>query len=347
MLSEIADGKRSMEALLSDITQVRFQLHPDGGEMELVERRELQVKHAKYIQTAWEALAGLDTNVKLKHLHSRICTATSLISLVNMWSWFDTQCSQPAKLLAALEMPHLLVGNADQVLPNDWIHPLVCKVRLQLMISTQTSMILMPEDYFPSLDAPPYCGKKRRRLGDHTIEETLAHVESAVLLWLKFPAQTRVLREASQGIAAFISKVHSIFKNYDFLYLQSIQVGIMKLRSTLLKEKTYLSNIPWQDLSTELIDHPLADDQSQEVSVLQILVEHLQGIEGCPTRPVPWISANYNLALQTGGQQGADQFSDSLSGPLYPNTPSALFCAFPRPASPTSSAYPIGCLSPT
>ena len=70
MLSEITDGKRSMEALLSDITQVRFQLHPDGGEMELVERRELQVKHVKHIQTAWEALAGLDTNIKLKHLHS-------------------------------------------------------------------------------------------------------------------------------------------------------------------------------------------------------------------------------------------------------------------------------------
>ena len=120
--------------------------------MELVKCRELQVKHAKYIQTAWEALAGLDTNVELKHLHSHICTTTSLISLVNMWSWFNTQCSQPAKLLATLEMPHLLAGNADQVLPNDWIHPLVCKVCLQLMILTQTSMILMPEDYFPSLD---------------------------------------------------------------------------------------------------------------------------------------------------------------------------------------------------
>ena len=86
MLSKITDGKRSMEALLSDITQVCFQLHPDSGEMELVECRELQVKHAKQIQTAWEALARLDTNVKLKHLHSRICTATSLISLVNIVS---------------------------------------------------------------------------------------------------------------------------------------------------------------------------------------------------------------------------------------------------------------------
>ena len=41
MLSEITDGKRSREALLSNITQVCFQLHPDGGEMELVKRREL------------------------------------------------------------------------------------------------------------------------------------------------------------------------------------------------------------------------------------------------------------------------------------------------------------------
>ena len=36
-----------------------------------------------------------------------------------------------------------------------------------------------------------------------------------------------------------------------------------------------------------------------------------------------------------------------LSGPLYPNAPSVLFCTFPRPASPTSSTYPVGCPSPT
>ena len=35
-----------------------------------------------------------------------------------------------------------------------------------------------------------------------------------------------------------------------------------------------------------------------------------------------------------------------LSGPLYPNAPSVLSCAFPRPASPTSSTYTVGCLSP-
>ena len=38
---------------------------------------------------------------------------------------------------------------------------------------------------------------------------------------------------------------------------------------------------------------------------------------------------------------------DGVSGPLYPNTPNVLFCAFPRPASPTSSTYLVGCLSPT
>ena len=36
-----------------------------------------------------------------------------------------------------------------------------------------------------------------------------------------------------------------------------------------------------------------------------------------------------------------------LSGPLYPNTPNVLFCAFPRPASPTSNTFPAGCPSPT
>ena len=37
----------------------------------------------------------------------------------------------------------------------------------------------------------------------------------------------------------------------------------------------------------------------------------------------------------------------TVSGPLYPNAPSGLFCAFPRPASLTSNTYPVGCPSPT
>ena len=41
------------------------------------------------------------------------------------------------------------------------------------------------------------------------------------------------------------------------------------------------------------------------------------------------------------------EWLELMSGPLYPNAPSALFCAFPRPASPTSSTYPVGCPSPT
>ena len=55
----------------------------------------------------------------------------------------------------------------------------------------------------------------------------------------------------------------------------------------------------------------------------------------------------------TEAQVGRNQFAmdvavDRLvSGPLYPNALSVLFCTFPRPASPTSSAYPIGCPSPT
>ena len=36
-----------------------------------------------------------------------------------------------------------------------------------------------------------------------------------------------------------------------------------------------------------------------------------------------------------------------VSGPLYPNAPSVLFCTFPRPASPTSSTYLVGYLSST
>ena len=36
----------------------------------------------------------------------------------------------------------------------------------------------------------------------------------------------------------------------------------------------------------------------------------------------------------------------AVSGPLYPNAPSVLFCTFPRPASPTRSTYLVGCPSP-
>ena len=39
--------------------------------------------------------------------------------------------------------------------------------------------------------------------------------------------------------------------------------------------------------------------------------------------------------------------NSGMSGPLYPNAPSVLFCAFPRPASPTSSTYLVGCPIPT
>ena len=41
------------------------------------------------------------------------------------------------------------------------------------------------------------------------------------------------------------------------------------------------------------------------------------------------------------------KYARALSGPLHPNAPSVLLCTFPRPASPTSSTYPVGCPSPT
>ena len=57
-----------------------------------------------------------------------------------------------------------------------------------------------------------------------------------------------------------------------------------------------------------------------------------------------WLSFNQRLPIS---YKLRDCLYRLLSGPLYPNAPSALFCAFPRPASPTSSTYPVGCPSPT
>ena len=44
---------------------------------------------------------------------------------------------------------------------------------------------------------------------------------------------------------------------------------------------------------------------------------------------------------------GEDVGPADCQGHSTPNAPSVLFCAFPRPASPTSSTYAVGCPSPT
>ena len=46
-------------------------------------------------------------------------------------------------------------------------------------------------------------------------------------------------------------------------------------------------------------------------------------------------------------KKGRPAARKKMSGPLYPNAPSVLFCTFPRSASPTSSTYAVGCPSPT
>ena len=54
-----------------------------------------------------------------------------------------------------------------------------------------------------------------------------------------------------------------------------------------------------------------------------------------------------DASVHGNGRRFSKTSSCPLSGPLYPNAPSVLFCAFPRPASPTSNTYPVGCPSPT
>ena len=351
MVFKISHRKKSTNALLHEVSLVQTQLHLDVG---LAGQRGVQTEHANHIRAAWQALNELDADIELKHVDPRICAAVGLVSLANMWSWFDVQCSQPAKRLAGLDMSAFLQGGDNSALPNVWIYPLVRQVRLLLLRSTENSPVIMldPEQYFPSLDAPLYHGK-RKQLGKHSTEETLAHVEGAVILWLQFPAETPIHREISQGIAMFVSVVHCAFGNYDFLYLQGVQDGIGKLRST-LKKKACLSEISWQELSTKLVSHPLANDQSREASVLRLLIEHLQSIPESPPRPLSQTAANYSLALKTGGQHGIFQFTGLPSQthpqptvpclqPL-PSTPDeniVRFCSFLQKAFAVANTHPL------
>ena len=73
------------------------------------------------------------------------------------------------------------------------------------------------------------------------------------------------------------------------------------------------------------------DDQLwHQALVMDCVLESLRGSEQGPNDVMMWIL-----------------LCRGMSGPLYPSAPSALFCALSRPASPTSSAYPVGCPSPT
>lgn len=300
MFSQIANGMKNLDPLLAVIT---VQPQP-------TQELPSETERAQQIQAAWQTLDHLDTNINLQYADVLVCTAISLRSLVDMWSWFDKQCSQPAMRLSKLSIENLL--EYKRPLPNSWIHSLVQDVRLQLLQKSRPKVELVAQKYFSLLDAPLYQGE-RRKIATQQVEETLRHVEGAVILWLKFPAESEARRETSQGIATFISVVHSALKNYNFLYLHQIQRCIKSLRSNLTDQKIRLSLIPWQQLSTELSYHPLAQEQSKEALALHLLVEHLQTVTNRPSQSTPQMLMDYQQALQTGGELGVDQFTQSLS----------------------------------
>ena len=79
-------------------------------------------------------------------------------------------------------------------------------------------------------------------------------------------------------------------------------------------------------------------DSMDEVTMIQVFEPILVGIV-CVGTTIETVSRRIFHPILV--------MSILVSGPLHPNAPSVLFCAFPRPASPTSSTYPIGCPSPT
>lgn len=311
MFSRIANGDKNLDALLEIITTAE----PEQIEDPLpLQQEQYEGDCAQRIQATWQALDHLNTSIELQGADIRVCTAISYISLSEMWKRFDEQCSQPARDLAKLDIRRLIEVPFESPFPNTWIHILVRDVRLQLLKNPKESptVVLEAQNYLSLPDAPNYCGR-RKKASNRKEEETLLHVESAVIFWLKFPGETKERRDTSQGVATFISVTRSVFKNYNFLYLRHIQHTIKQLRFYLTDQKINLPDIPWDKLTTELAHHPLAQEQSREALALHHLVEHLHTISNRPSHTIPQMSADYKLALQTGGKQGVTQFVESLS----------------------------------
>ena len=308
MFSRIRDGCKDVDTILGVVTGESQQMQ----DILPIEQQEREAACAQQIRATWQALDHLNTNLGLQCADIRVCTAISLISLTDMWNWFDEQCTQPARQLLKLNVKHLLETPVEDLWPNSWIHPLVRDVRIQFIRSPKESpsVVLEARKYFILPDVQDYHGRRKRASGGQ-VAEMLLHVESAVIFWLKFPAETETRRETSQGIAAFITATHAVLKNYNFLYLDRVQQSIKKLRSCLTDQAISLSDIPWKTYTAELIKHPLAQEQSQETLALRRLVDHLHAISNRPSHPTPQMFADYQLALQTGGEQGVTQFIDS------------------------------------
>ena len=98
--------------------------------------------------------------------------------------------------------------------------------------------------------------------------------------------------------------------------------------------------------------HHLQSSQSVLLQVLEakfghFITDHWHPMQTVVQHSRVYLPCTCPLHLAAQRPSPSPTSSGCLSGPLYPNAPSALFCAFPRLASPTSSTYPIGCLSPT
>jgi hypothetical protein len=283
----IIDGTSSSKALFNKITSIQSD--------------ELK---ADEVQAAWEMVANIDTNVQLQNADGRILAALSLTVDSNMWSWFNTNVTEPTRYLADLPI-HNLKPEGLPTLPNQWILRMVTAVRCSLIANLPVK--LLAKDYL-GLDAPDYETISASRRADPA--SVLRHVESAVTLWLDFRAKRGTRLETSRAVATFVSIARAAFGSPNFLYLTHIQNGLKKLRSTLTKERIPLDRVPWKQLAEELKTHPLADPNSKESSTLKYLVNLLQVVSGF-SQP-PEIQVDFKKVIGA-GEEGLNIFTSSLA----------------------------------
>lgn len=271
---------------------------------------------ANNIPDKWTNLAKIDADIEILPSDSRILAALSLEAHSDIWAWLEEQVTNPVQQLA--KTPVTAWANAQlPSLPNGWILDLFTTTRSLLL--THAPVILVPQRFFPGIDAQEYKAPPRR--GEVTGSRVLQHIEAAVILWLQFSPRPGMSLDASRRVAALTSIIRQAFGNADFLYLNYIQEALKRRRPFL--------GVSLEVLVQQLKDHPLAFSTSKESIALIHLKNLLWTVSGLShpdsnsTSPHSIeMSASYERALELGGEAGIKEFSAFFSPPyVFP-----LFC---------------------
>ena len=286
----ISDGPSSGAAFLPVVNSIH------SGELDLTE-----------IATAWQHLSKMDAHAGISSTESQVLTALSLASHSTMWAWFNKNVTEPTRWLAMIPVS-VLNKMEPPKLENEWIFPLFQSIQLSLLL--RHDIKLPAKEFFPDLNAPDYeaCCKN-----GPTAPRILSHVESAVVLWLRFYSRPEMGLETSRAVATFISTTRKAFGSIDFLYLRSVQNGIKRLRSILTTEGISLTKVPWEKLANELSSHPLADPTSNEAILLNRMQNLLWTVSSLPHTSTEMTSRYWEAVKM--GSDGVDAFAQWLGQP--------------------------------